>query len=247
MRNFESGTTKIINGDCLEVMRRYHDNYFDLAIVDPPYGIDGNSHRENKSRGKVAKSKDYHNALWGQEIPTEEYFKELVRVSKHQIIWGINYFKSEHLNSAGRIIWDKCNGETSFSDAEIAYSSMFYSTRMVHYMWSGMMQGKTIGRDSSVMNGKKDLNEKRIHPTQKPIILYNWIYEKFANKEMKVIDTHLGSGSSAISGHYFGFEEFVGIEIDETYFNDCVQRFIQMTPPTPEGEELNEDNQMRMF
>lgn len=224
-------TDKItLTNECnMDLMARYADNYFDLAIVDPPYGIDGNSHRQNKSRGKLAKSTDYHNALWDQEVPDDNYFKELMRVSKHQIIWGINYFSNQCLKSAGRIVWDKVNGDTSYSDAEIAYASMFYSVRVVHYMWNGMMQGKTIGRSDSIMQGKKELNEFRIHPTQKPVKLYEWIFKNYVNKGDNILDTHGGSMSIACAVDNMNQIEKLDLslvlcELDEHYFNAGVKR-----------------------
>lgn len=213
----------ITNEDNLQLMARYPDNHFDLAIVDPPYGIDGDSHRKNTSRGKHIKSKAYHNALWKQNIPPEKYFKELTRVSKNQIIFGINYFKSPSLKSGGRIVWDKVNGDNHFSDAEIAYCSLFDSVRVVHYMWSGMMQGDNISRAGSTMRGNKALNEKRIHPTQKPIKLYEWLLIKYGNEGDKILDTHLGSGSIAIACHKLKFD-LTACELDPVYYSDAVRR-----------------------
>jgi site-specific DNA-methyltransferase (adenine-specific) len=226
-------TDKItVTNECnMKLMARYPDNHFDLAVVDPPYGIDGNSHRQNKSRGKLTKSTDYHNALWDQVVPDDKYFDELFRVSKHQIIWGINYFKNSRLKSAGRIVWDKVNGDTSYSDAEIAYASMFYSVRVVNYMWNGMMQGRTIGRSSSIMEGKKELNEFRIHPTQKPVKLYKWLLTNYAENEFKILDTHLGSGSIVIACHDLGFE-LTACELDPKYYKDSIKRFNEVTAQT---------------
>jgi len=169
-------------------------------------------------------STDYHTALWDQPIPTEEYFRQLFRISKNQIIFGINYFL-EHYPlkiGSGRIIWDKVNGDTNFSDGEIAYCSSIGSTRIFPFMWNGMMQGKSVN-NGRTMQGNKQLNEIRIHPTQKPVALYSWIIEKFTKKGDSIIDTHLGSGSSAIACHKLG-RTITAFEIDETHFNDTKDR-----------------------
>ena len=204
-------------------MARYPDNHFDLAIVDPPYGIDGNSHRNNQSRSKLAVAKKYDTFLWDQEAPKPAYFKELNRVSKKQIIFGINYFNHKSLSSSGRIVWDKVNGEADFSDAEIAYCSWIESVRVVHFMWSGMMQGATIGRSRSVMQGNKKLNEVRIHPTQKPVKLYEWLLVNFAKPGYKILDTHLGSGSSAIACHNLHFD-LTACEVVKKHYDDVMER-----------------------
>lgn len=215
---------KAFKMNCMEGMKQYPDNYFDLAPVDPIYGIDGNSHRNNMSRNKLTLAKDYHKAIWDQLPPDEKYFKELFRVSKNQIIFGINYFTEIYKFSPGRIVWDKINGENNFSDGEIAYCSYYDSVRIVRYMWNGMMQGLDIGRNANTMQGNKKLNEIRIHPTQKPVKLYEWIYSKYAKKGDKILDTHLGSGSSRIAAYKMGFD-FIGYEIDEIHFKDQEKRF----------------------
>lgn len=214
----------ITREDNMELMARYPDGYFPLAIVDPPYAIDGNSHRNNKSRGRLAHSKGYHMALWDQDIPTKEYFDELMRVSKHQIIFGINYFVSaRNLKiGPGRIFWDKCNGTTGYSDGELAYCSMHYSMRMFRYMWNGMMQGSSI-ENGHIMNGKKDENEIRIHPTHKPVALYKWLLSKYAKPGDLILDTHLGSGSIAIACYDMGYD-LTACEIDQQYYDDAIKR-----------------------
>lgn len=230
----------ITNEDNMELMARYKDNHFDLAIVDPPYGIDGNSHRNNLSRGKLVRSKKYHNALWDQDIPTELYFKELKRVSKKQIIWGANYFKEIcgttfnpprrdfykdfiNDNPTGWMIWDKVNSTTNFNDCELAFVGHEYKTEIIYFMWSGMMQGLTIGREGSVMNGKKELNEIRIHPTQKPVKIYKWMLKIYADNGYLILDTHRGSASLDIACWDLGFD-LVTSEIDKTYFDDGNKR-----------------------
>lgn len=183
----------VYNKDCMEGMKEYPDKYFELAIVDPPYFI-GPNKREfygNPISTTNIKRKHYPSIpRW--EVPEEEYFTELLRVSQHQIIWGINYYPIKNLGS-GRIIWDKINGNTDYSDAEIAYCSKHNSVRLFRYMWNGMMQGRSI-QEGHIQQGKKILNEKRIHPTQKPVKLYEWLLSQYADPGDKILDTHLGGG-----------------------------------------------------
>ena len=204
----------VYNEDCMAVMKRYPDNHFDLAIVDPPYGI-GESGQTNKSRSKLAVAKDYGKKNWDSESPNEEYFKELLRVSKNQIIWGANHFISKiPFDSSCWIVWDKINGETDFADSELAWTSFKTSVRNFRFQWQGMLQGD--------MKNK----EIRIHPTQKPIKLYDWVLSKYASKGNLILDTHLGSGSSRIAAYKGGFD-FVGCELDKEYFEAQEKRFKQ--------------------
>ena len=189
---------KLIQGDCMDVMKDYPDNYFDLAIVDPPYGIDVTSmEMGGRKRNTQDKKKN-----WDCGVPDDSYFNELFRASKNQIIWGGNYFNLPP--SQYFCVWDK--GETmygrSFAECELAWI-----------------------RSGGTRILKKNPNQlDRIHPTQKPIILYEWLYKNYATKDMKVLDTHLGSGSNAISAYYFGVSEFVGVELDEDYFKAACKR-----------------------
>lgn len=196
-------------------MKRYPDNYFDLAIVDPPY-FSGPEQRE--FYGNKISPIGVHR-LYGKttkwEVPGKDYFDELFRVSKNQIIWGVNYFNNYSFGS-GRIVWDKVNIHSSFSDCELAYSSLHDSTRLFRYMWNGMMQGKSIS-EGHIQQGNKDLNEVRIHPTQKPINLYFWLLQNYAKAGDKILDTHVGSASSLIACQELGFE-YVGCELDEDIF-----------------------------
>ena len=206
---------ELLNCDCMEYMATQPDNAFDLAIVDPPYGI-GESGAKNKTRtGGLATPKNYK-AFHGEDIepPGIEYFKELKRVSKNQIIWGANHFIENIPNASSPcwVIWDKQNGGTDFADCEMAYTSFKTAVRMFKFQWSGMLQGE--------MKNK----EVRIHPTQKPVKLYQWLLDKYAKPGDKILDTHLGSGSSAIAAHYGGFD-FVGMELDEHYYNLAKERF----------------------
>ena len=216
--------SRFTNEDCLALMRRYPDKYFSLAIVDPPY-FDGPQKRKYYGRSistTKIKRREYHISPKDYWIPpTEEYFKELFRVSKHQIIWGCNYFDYLFPGS-GRIIWDKCNGKSSFSDCEIAYCSLHNSVRLFRFMWNGMMQGKSMN-EGHIMQGNKNLNEIRIHPTQKPVALYEWLLSRYAHPGDIILDTHVGSGSSLIACEQQKFD-YVGCEIDPFYFVAASER-----------------------
>lgn len=193
------------------------DNAFDLSCVDPPYGI-GESGGNNKSRGKLAIAKDYKPFHGGDlTSPRKEYFDELQRVSRNQIIWGANHFIEKIAKgSPCWIVWDKDNGLTDFADCELAWTSFNTAVRKFKFRWQGMLQ-----------NDMKN-KEVRIHPTQKPVALYHWLLENYAEKGQKIFDTHLGSGSSAIASHYFGCD-FVGCEIDVDYYEAAKERFNRET------------------
>lgn len=209
---------KLIHGDCMDYMRDLPDNAFDLAICDPPYGIGENGDR-NKSRGKLAVAQDYKSFAGGDiSAPDPSYFFELTRVSKNQIIWGANHFADRLPCPASScwVVWDKVTGESDFADCELAYTSFKTAVRKFSFQWSGMLQGD--------MKNK----EKRIHPTQKPVKLYQWLLSNYAKPGDRILDTHLGSGSSAIAAHYAGFE-FVGIELDEDYYKAACKRFDEAT------------------
>jgi site-specific DNA-methyltransferase (adenine-specific) len=199
----------------MEGMKEFPDKYFELAIVDPPY-FDGPNKRMyygQKVNKLNIRRKDYP-VIEKWDVPNEEYFKELFRVSQNQIIWGCNYF--DYIFGPGRIIWDKVNGESSFSDAEIAYCSMHDSVRMFRYMWNGMLQGKSMS-EGHIMQGDKTKNEFRIHPTQKPVVLYEWQLIKYMKPGWKLLDTHVGSASSLIACHKHGFD-YVGLEKDKEIY-----------------------------
>lgn len=207
---------ELLNIDCMEYMATLPDKAFDLAIVDPPYGIGENGDR-NASRGKLAIAQDYKPFAGGdKEPPTKEWFFELQRVSKNQIVWGANHFMQiiGH-GSPCWIVWDKVNSG-DFADCELAYTSFDTAVRKFTFMWNGMIQGD--------MKNK----EHRIHPTQKPIKLYEWLLTNYAKQGQRVLDTHLGSGSSAIAAHYFGVD-FVGCELDKDYYEAAKKRFAQQT------------------
>ena len=208
---------KLINDDCMNVMKTHENNYFDLAIVDPPYGIKASKDMSSKvgrrSNGTIWKRsrKEHKKKDWDNTIPNNKYFKELFRVSKNQIIWGGNYF---HLQpTRGIICWDKKQRMETFSAFEMAWTSFNCVARLFEYDNKGFM----------CKDGAK------IHPTQKPIKLYEWLLKNYSKKEHKILDTHLGSGSSAIASYYFGVKEFVGIELDKEYFEKMSKRFKEQT------------------
>ena len=210
-------------GDCMDVLRGLPDNAFDLAIVDPPY-FSGPERRQfyGKRVSSTGVRRLYaRSEKW--EVPRAQYFDELRRVAHHYIVWGRNYY--DYVFDHGRIVWDKCNGASSFSDCEIAATNIFNSVRLFPFMWNGMLRGKDM-MNGRIMQGNKALNEKRIHPTQKPVALYAWLISKYAKQGDKILDTHLGSGSSAIAAHELGFG-FLGIEINEGYYNAAKQRLVE--------------------
>ena len=198
----------ITNEDNMTLMSRYPDKYFDLAIVDPPYG--GNDaiglKDNNKQRNQATKRNEYH--LFKNIAPSKKYFIELKRVSKNQIIWGVNFYKNFDL-SGGRLCWDKKG--TAFGRGELAYLSMTKSVNVCEITWNGMIQHD--------MKNK----EIRIHPTQKPRQLYNYLLDNYAKQGDKILDTHLGSGSIAMACHERGFE-LVACEIDKDYFDASIKR-----------------------
>ena len=199
------------NMDCMQGMKEFPDKYFDLAIVDPPYGI-GENGDKNHTRGKLAKSKDYK-AFSGNDIepPDKEYFDELFRVSKNQIIWGANHFISKiPYDSSCWIVWDKDN-TGDFADCELAWTSFDSAVRKFKYRWNGMLQENMKNKES------------RIHPTQKPVALYEWILSRYAKDGDIILDTHVGSSSSLIAC-YNTNHNFVGFELDEYYYKVSKQR-----------------------
>lgn len=205
----------MIMAECVSILKTFPDHHFDVAIVDPPYGI-GENARKAMTRGCKAKVNDWgsSNSDWDKEPPSEEYFRELFRVSKHQIIWGANHFMHRICRgSSCWVVWDKDNGNTDFADCELAYTSFKTSVRKFRYKWQGMIQE----------NMKE--KERRIHPTQKPVKLYEWLLMNYAKPGQNILDTHLGSGSIAIACHNLGFE-LTGIEIDPEYYKAAKTRLI---------------------
>lgn len=218
------------NMDCMEGMKEFPDKYFDLAVCDPEYG---RKECGGKNRSGYVKQKNgtriyvfdggYENRGWDSNPAGIEYFEELMRVSKNQIIFGCNYFNYPLIG--GRIIWDKCNDGSDQSGAEIAYCSLNSRVDIVRYMWRGMFQGKSIA-EGTVQQGNKELNEKRIHPTQKPVILYEWILTRYAKEGDTILDTHVGSASSLIACNNTN-HKFVGFELDKYYYELSKQRLEQ--------------------
>lgn len=202
----------IYNCDCMELLKQTPDNYYSLALVDPPYGIgeDGGDKQRNFRSKKCPKgtNKHYTKKNWDNSKPNADYFIELKRVSKNQIIWGGNYFVDYLDSSMGWIFWDKKNGESDFSDGELAYTSFNKGLRKFEWLWAGF---------------QKQRPETRIHPTQKPVALYKWILDKYAKQGDKILDTHLGSGSIAIACHDYGFD-LTACELDKEYYDKAIER-----------------------
>lgn len=197
----------------MDMMARYPDKYFELAIVDPPYGIGfGIFNRTNKTiNGTRYKANKYKNSDWDNSIPNEMYFDELFRVSKNQIIWGGNYFSYIwNYGGKGFIFWHKMNPVSNFSDGELAWTSFNKNAKCFEFKYYGNLEGKTSASD-------------KIHPTQKPIDLYKWLLQNYANPGDKILDTHLGSGSIAIACHDYGFE-LTACELDKEYYDAAVKR-----------------------
>ena len=201
---------EITNEDNMELMKRYPDKYFDLAIVDPPYGIGVNKMTLGNGKKKIYRGKND----WDLNIPNAEYFSELFRISKNQIVWGGNYM-TEHLPpKSSWLFWDKGTGANDFADGELAWSSFGGALRKIDKSWVGA-------------NAKDESD--RIHPTQKPIYLYGWILSKYAKQGSKIIDTHFGSGSIAIAVHKANIIDkmdlsLVACELDKDYFESSIQR-----------------------
>ena len=212
---------ELIHGDSLQALKGYGDNYFDLAIVDPPYGLgfDGemasmtmspNMGSERKKRWNGKKINQYTKKDWDKEVPSKEYWDELFRVSKNQIVWGGNHF--ELPQSRGWIFWDKkMDKGFSLADGELAWTSLDKGVKKFEYLWAGFKKKKPI---------------KRIHPTQKPVKLYEWILMNYAKKNDKILDTHLGSGSIALACHNLGFD-LTACELDKEYYNAAMKRINQ--------------------
>lgn len=230
----------LLNEDCMAVMSRYPDGYFDLAIVDPPYGINATTMqmgstpnrrghlkypsestavklrkgRLNQGVGKLKNRKLNTSSIgWDSSIPSPAYFEELRRVSKNQIIWGGNYFPLPPTRCV--LCWNKLQPWENFSQWEMAWTSFDGPAALLSLSNTGGANGET-----------------KIHPTQKPIKLYEWILRRYAKPEFRILDTHLGSASSAIAAHHYGIAEFVGAEIDEQYYTAALKRFNLLTSQT---------------
>jgi site-specific DNA-methyltransferase (adenine-specific) len=206
---------KITNEDNMALMARYPDNHFDLAIVDPPYGIgadDKNNTNQKQCNKSAARSKKYGSQNWDNTIPTKKYFQELKRVSKKQIVWGANYFGL----IGGLLYWHKNVTMPTYSSGEVAWLSWLNKIDFVEMTWHGMLQHD--------MKNKED----RIHPTQKPVKLYKWLLQNYAKQGDKILDTHLGSGSIALACHELGFD-LTACELDKEYYDAAFKRFKKQT------------------
>ena len=208
------GNIKLYNADCMEVMKTFKDKQFDLAIVDPPYGVDA----DNKNNGKnsdrhekmsKAKINTYKKTNWDKTIPNDEYFTELKRVSKKQIIWGANYFGLV----GGMLYWHKDVTMPTYSSGELAWLSWLNKIDFVNITWHGMLQQN--------MKNK----EERIHPTQKPVQLYKWLLQNYAKEGDTILDTHFGSLSIGIACHDLKFD-LTAIELDKDYYEMAKKRLI---------------------
>jgi site-specific DNA-methyltransferase (adenine-specific) len=201
MKKHERQNSVVHLMDCIEGMKQYPDKWFDLAVVDPPYGIDINM---NMGR-KKGKRKRHNDKDWDNEIPTDEYWEELFRVSKNQVVWGANYFPQVWKNGCNHFVfWDKLTAEgMSFSDGELAWTSFNKANRKFVF---------------------RNITNDKVHPTQKPVTLYDWIFHNYAKHDFKILDTHLGSQSSRIAAHKHGLD-FTGFELDSEYFEKGNKRF----------------------
>lgn len=201
--------SEVHNCDCMEFMRDLPENFFDLAIADPPYGIDiGNGLGSGKKNCKMHHS-------WQFDAPNQDFFDELLRIGKYAVIWGANHFISRiPIDSHCWIVWDKDNGQSDFADCELAWTNLPYAVRKFRYKWAGMMQEN--------MRNK----EIRIHPTQKPVALYGWLLKTFLPKigGGKVFDPMMGSQSSRIAAYKLGYD-YCGCELDKEYFDKGCERF----------------------
>ena len=200
----------LYNQDCLEAMKNMDDNSYDLAIVDPPYFSDYGEKNYTGNDISTTGIKRQTKKIKHWLVPDQEYFDQLIRVSKNQIIWGVNYY-SKYISSVGRIVWYKKNQTSTFSKCEIASHSFGVRVDFFQYRWNGMLQED--------MKNK----EQRIHPTQKPVGLYAWILNNYAKENDKILDTHLGSGSIAIACHNLGFD-LDGYELDVDYYEAATKR-----------------------
>ena len=209
---------KITNEDNMELMARYEDDYFDLAIVDPPYGIKRAKTINIPNPKKGFRGNKLHNEKeWDNEIPSKEYFLEVQRVSKNQIIWGGNYFTEYLKPTKSWIFWSKKETKTQgscFSDGEMAWTSFNKVTRLFEYGWNGI--------------DYCNKNETKIHPTQKPVKLYEWLLQNYAKEGDKILDTHLGSGSIAIACHNMKYD-LTACELDKEYYDKAMKRLKEHT------------------
>lgn len=193
--------------DCMEGMKEFPDKFFDLAIVDPEYGIGDFTKVGDANYYKKRSDKNYGEVNWNDKIPDAEYFNELYRISKNQIIWGANYFRG-YIKDTGVVVWDKDNKNSRWSKIEIASNSTSGINNIFKFTWDGFRRAEKV---------------KRIHPCQKPVQLYRWLLRNYAKQDFKIIDTHAGSCSSVIAFLDFGCD-WIAFEIDEDYYRDATKR-----------------------
>ena len=202
-------------GDSYEIMKLLQDNSFDLALTDPPYGI-GNIYKMTHSRDRKARAMCKNDKMeWNHKPIDEKFFSEVFRISKNQIIWGANYYNNLLKPGKKWIVWDKVNYNSSFSNIELAWTSFEGADKLIRYMWSGMQQGKSI-EEGHIMQGNKALNEKRYHPTQKPLCLAIKLLQDFSRRGQIVVDPFFGSGWTGKACEKLNIR-WAGIEISEEY------------------------------
>ena len=245
------GMIELLNVDCMEYMATLPDKAFDLAIVDPPYGIGVNKmfiakDRKDPRNGRTIKCKRTKRGDWDANRPSREYFDELRRVSEHQIIWGGNYFADMLPASMGWAVWDKVNGGSDQADCELAWTSFERAIRQLRFMWH-IAQGISPER-GHIAQGDVRLREARIHPTQKPVALYRWLLKNYAKPGQRILDTHGGSMSIAIACDIEGFDLTL-CEIDKDYFEAGKKRLEQhqAQPRLFEPEKIEPGEQPSMF
>jgi site-specific DNA-methyltransferase (adenine-specific) len=200
---------QLIHGDSLQALKGYGDNHFDVAIVDPPYGINRGGQPETFTKNPKHKRREHKQKDWDKSRPNAEYWNELFRVSKNQIIWGANYFTEFLPPSMGWVFWDKGQNLT-MSDGELAFTSFERALRR------------------KIINRAEIMKDGAIHPTQKPVKLYRWLLKNYTKENDLILDTHLGSGSIAIACHYMN-RNLIGYEIDKEYYDAACKRFKEQT------------------
>lgn len=219
------------NTDCLQYMRTLPDNHFDLAIADPPYGIGCDGQWGLAVRAKLS---SYKQKQWDRQPPTRDWFNELVRVSKNQIIFGANHFISRiPIDSPCWVVWDKENSG-NFADCELAWTSFQSAVRIFRFRWNGMLQGNMANK------------EHRIHPTQKPVALYAWLLRNYAKEGDTIFDPMMGSQSSRIAAYKLGYD-YTGCELDAEYYRQGCERFERECKGTVKGENGVFVTQLSMF
>ncbi len=229
---------EMLNCDCMEYMATLPDKAFELCICDPPYGVgasEKNSIDKKQSKKSATNSRYYGSQKWDNDVPSVDYFKELFRVSKNQIIWGVNYYPYDFL-TGGRIYWDKRVTMPTYSNGELAYCSLISSIKSVEITWHGMLQEN--------MKNK----EIRIHPTQKPVALYKWLLKNYAKPGDRILDTHGGSGSICIACHDLGYD-LTWMELDVDYYEAACKRYKDHAAQATlfEPAELTKETQGDLF